>query len=458
MKRRNMFTNAIKEYAANTAFIYDENNNTQTISFMQVGKYAEHLGMWFQGKRIIMILAENVIETILGYIAAFSERVTVMMVRSNIDQDRLNALIRQFKPDLIWHNQNKSFVNAHYEEAGQWKSYQLERRTFHEKREIHRDLAVLLPTSGSLGNPKYVKLTYDNIENNTFDICKALDINADDRTITSLPMYYTYGLSIVQTHFIMGGSCVVTDKGYLERDFWEKFKSNTVTTFNGVPCMYENLHKMRISQWKLPSLKKLTQAGGKLMPELQKLYADYSKSIGAELYIMYGQTEATARMTVLPAAMAGVALGAVGKPIGNNRIEIIDREIVYYGNNIFAGYANSIGDLKLLEKRKLLHTGDEGYFDDEGYLHITGRKDEEIKLCGHRIDLHELENVIYKRLGLICHCIFWEGCIYLYVERDEMLIREWVSEYTGINKKFFRPVSEKLLKRNEYGKILLPRK
>ena len=138
----------------------------------------------------------------------------------------------------------------------------------------------MLTTSGSTGSPKFVRQSYKNVESNARSIVRYLELTSDERPITTLPMNYTYGLSIINSHFLVGAELLVTDKGLMQKDFWTFFKSEGATSFGGVPYTYEMLDKLRFTRMDLPSLRYMTQAGGKLIVELHGKFADYAEKNG----------------------------------------------------------------------------------------------------------------------------------------------------------------------------------
>lgn len=173
-------------------------------------------------------------------------------------------------------------------------------------------MALLLTTSGSTGSPKLVRQSYKNIAANTDSIIDYLELDASERSISTLPMNYTYGLSIINTHLKVGASLILTEYTLVQRDFWTLFAEYEATSFGGVPYTYEMLDKLQFFRRKLPSLRTMTQAGGKLLPVLHKKFAEYADKEGKKFIVMYGQAEATARMGYLPAQKSLEKYGAMG--------------------------------------------------------------------------------------------------------------------------------------------------
>ena len=237
-------------------------------------------------------------------------------------------------------------------------------------------------------------------------------------------MNYTYGLSVLHTHLYMGATLLLTDKSVLSPEFWAFFEREKGTSFAGVPFTYEYLYKLGVFHKKYKSLRVLTQAGGKLSVMLQEYYGRLAEENGFQFFIMYGQTEATARMSVLPCDMILSRLGSAGLPVPGGRFKIVEGEVVYYGDNVFMGYAEGAFSLSLGDiNRGILFTGDLGYIED-GFLYITGRKDRYVKINGVRVLLPELEQWLQERYGYAIFCIYKYNDLYL-VHEEKISEDEW---------------------------------
>ena len=220
---------------------------------------------------------------------------------------------------------------------------------------LHPDLTLLLSTSGSTGSPKFVRLTRRNVESNAESICQALNITADDRAVGNLPLHYSYGLSVINTHLMMGASLVLTDQGLMASEFWNLVRNARCTSFAGVPYSYQILHRLGLEALNVPTLHTLTQAGGKLHNKLISEFGLLMSARGGRFFVMYGQTEASPRITVLPSSALPAKLGSVGLPIPGGQVTIevngetarpnCAGELIYTGPNVMMGYAVNRGDL-----------------------------------------------------------------------------------------------------------------
>lgn len=266
---------------------------------------------------------------------------------------------------------------------------------------------LLISTSGSTGSPKFVKISEENLIANALSIASYLPIDKDDVTPLNLPIYYSYGLSVLTSNALKGGKIVCGNEDVLKKSFWELFTKYQYTSIAGVPFVYEMLDRIGFRSKIYPSLKYLTQAGGKLHENLISKYASYASERNILFYVMYGQTEATARMSYLPPDKLKDKIGSIGIPIpgGHFEIDTVTSELCYSGPNVFGGYANSRDDLADYFTSELLRTGDIAKCDDDGFYYITGRLKRFVKLFGSRINLDEVESMIAKHYSLIAKCI-----------------------------------------------------
>lgn len=271
---------------------------------------------------------------------------------------------------------------------------------------IHPELALLLSTSGSTGTPKFVRLTQRNVESNARSIQSGLQITDKEKPITSLPIHYSYGLSVVNSHLAAGAAIVLTNLGLMSPDFWSIFREQACTSWAGVPYSYQILKRLDLNKLNIPSLRTLTQAGGKLHTDMVAHFHDLMAERGGRFYVMYGQTEATARICILPSEMLPAKLGSAGRPIENGALAVeaevgvtdlpgVTGEVYYRGPNVMMGYANGRADLSAgNELNGTLRTGDLGYLDSDGYLFLTGRRKRDAKVLGLRLNMDEVEEML----------------------------------------------------------------
>ena len=300
----------------------------------------------------------------------------------------------------------------------------------------HPDLALCLTTSGSTGSPKLVRLTKRNILANAESIAEYLQIDENERPITMLPMYYSYGLSIINSHLLKGATILLTDKTYAQREFWNFLKENEATSMSGVPYTWELLRRLRFMRMDLASVKTMTQAGGKLNAEIAKEYIQWAKSQGKRFIVMYGQTEATARMSYLPWERAEEKYASIGVAIPGGEFSLADDgELIYKGENVSLGYAECAEDLmKGDENHGILHTGDMARVDEEGYYYITGRKKRFVKIWGNRCNLDQIEQMV-KAVTTSCACAGVDDKVTVFVTQEglDKAIIDLLASKTGLN-------------------------
>jgi acyl-CoA synthetase (AMP-forming)/AMP-acid ligase II len=264
----------------------------------------------------------------------------------------------------------------------------------------HPDLALLLTTSGSTGSPKLVRLSARNLESNARRIAQYLELGPGERAVQSLPMHYSYGLSVLNSHLVAGGTVVLTPHSFMRPEFWREADAERATSFAGVPYMYETLHRLRFDPGAHASVRTYTQAGGALRRELIAHYHDRIAATGARFVVMYGQTEATARISYVPPERLAEKIGSIGVAIPGGRLRLEPltgdegsaRELVYEGENVMLGYAETEADLVLGDvQHGVLRTGDLGTVDADGYFSLVGRLKRFAKLFGRRVSLEDVE-------------------------------------------------------------------
>ncbi|MER7001480.1 AMP-binding protein [Dactylosporangium sp. NPDC000555] len=271
----------------------------------------------------------------------------------------------------------------------------------------HPDLGLMLATSGSTGDPKLVRLSRTAIASNAVAIGQVLHLDSNEIAPTSLPLFYSYGMSVLNSHLAAGAAVVVVDGGVLSRDFWAAVDRYQATSLAGVPYNYEMLAKIRWSPAKHPSLRMLTQAGGRLRNEMILAYHEKIQALGGRFYVMWGQTEAGPRMSTLPAERLPEYVGSPGCAVPGGSLSVrtedgtetqqagVEGEIIYRGSNVMMGYADNAADLSRGDDLGgVLATGDLGYLDEEGFLFLTGRLKRIGKVFGIRVNLDDIEKMV----------------------------------------------------------------
>ncbi|WP_353813232.1 AMP-binding protein [Agromyces sp. SYSU T00266] len=380
------------------------------------------------GRRLVFLSGGNTVEAVVTYLAALAAGHPVLLLPAGIEGGALDALVSRYAPDVV--------VRA--DERG----FELTDASGGAPHAFHPELALLASTSGSTGSPKLVRLSRTNVTANARSIADYLALTPDDRAATTLPLGYCYGLSVVNSHLVAGGSVLLTDRSIVEPTFWDEFADLGATSFAGVPYTYELLETTDFARRDLPDLRYVTQAGGRLAPDRVRALARLGRQRGFDLYVMYGQTEATARMAYLPPTLADSAAGAIGVPIPGGSFRIDESvpgaaagegELVYAGPNVMMGYAESPADLARGPELSELRTGDLARRRADGLLEITGRLSRFAKSFGLRLDLDRIERLLVAD-GLEARSVAVDERLAVFVRHDRFVdaARDAVARHTGL--------------------------
>ncbi len=340
-------------------------------------------------RRLVMLGAANTVESIVTYLAALEGGHPVLLVSPGDDEVSLRhrrSLAERFSPDVIagcgGEDQQLEFVRE---------------GSIHE---FSDDLAMLVSTSGSTGSPKLVRLSRENLLSNAAAIAEYLRLSPADRAVTTLPMHYCYGLSVINSHLLAGASIVLTERSVTDAGFWASASRYGVTSLAGVPHTFELIAAGGLEGQLPPTLRYITQAGGRLAPDAVRRFARLGLERGFDFIVMYGQTEATARMAYVPAGLAEQAAGAIGVAIPGGRLRIDADpesdagELVYEGPNVMLGYAETPADFALGRTVRELRTGDVARRREDGLFEVVGRLNRFVKVFGLRIDLDAVQRLL----------------------------------------------------------------
>lgn len=339
------------------------------------------------GRKLIRIAAANDVESLVSYLAALDAGHVAWLEAPAFDAEPRRSPIH---PDVEVSTQGGEVVIVELSDA---------------PAPLHPDLALVLGTSGSTGAPRLVRLSHENVRANAEAIVEYLGVTGEDRALTSLPIHYCYGLSVAHSHLTAGGSLLLTNDSVSESAFWELARNERATSFAGVPHTFDLLDRVGFEEMDLPDLRYVTQAGGKLDADRVRRFAELGQRRGWQLVVMYGQTEATARMAYLPPELAMSEPGSIGVPIpgGAFAIEPIDDaedpavgELVYRGPNVMFGYAETREDLARGRDVDELETGDLARRTPTGLYEVVGRRSRILKPFGLRVDLAEVERLLAR--------------------------------------------------------------
>ncbi len=411
-------------------------SDEQTITYAQLAERIEHAAAEFAGERkLILLQTRNELTTLVHYLGGLAGGHVVLPVPSGSDHTDLRDT---YRPDIV--------IDAdgiHHRGA--------------QHHQLHPDLALLLSTSGSTGSPKLVRLSTGNLLANAESIAEYLDIRDTDCAATTLPMSYCYGLSVIHSHLLRGAALILTDLSVIDDAFWQLFQRYGGTSFAGVPYTFDLLDRIGFATMALPQLRYITQAGGRLEPERVREFAALGQRQGWQLFVMYGATEATARMAYLSPELTTTRAGAIGRAIPGGRLWI-DRaseatgnrkqaseatgnrqqasdgeigELVYQGPNVMMGYARHPADLAAARGTDELRTGDLARRGADGLFEVVGRANRFAKLFGLRIDLQRVETALLER-GISALCTTDDETLVIAATQDVPTVRGAIADITGL--------------------------
>lgn len=462
----NYFWSNLKKYSEKLSLIDTIVN--KTITYKALDNEAEKLAkkIKLSNKGLIFLFTTNNSESVITYIASLISGNAVLLLDEKLNDEIRNGLIENYKPDFII--SSKEFVTSEYSYSFDYQSLKFWKRDMENDIVIYPELAVLLSTSGTTGSPKLVKLSYKNIQSNASSIAEYLNIDKKERPITTLPFNYSFGLSIINSHLLKGSTIVLTEKTVFFRDFWNLFNEYKCTSFAGVPYTYTMLKRIGFEKIDLPTLKYFTQAGGKLSEEFIKHFNEYAIANKKKFFVMYGQTEATARITYVPFDKLSDKIGSIGISIPGGELKIMNDgveinksnetgEIVYKGDNVMLGYAETLDDLsKGDELNGVLFTGDLGYKDEDGFFYVTGRMKRFIKIFGLRVNLDEVQKMIENHFKISVACTGKDELLKILVHSDdhttEVKVKEEVMKMYKLNFKSLVVKSTDQIPTNSNGK------
>lgn len=447
----------------NVALIDSDGN---TVTYGGILSIADKIRESIKERTLVFILSRNCAGAAAGYLGAMINHIVPLMLGAGMDQGLLETLIDIYKPSYVW--KPVEMVGESENILLQEYGYALTATSL-PSYPMYEELSLLLTTSGSTGSPKLVRHSYENLEAQARNISAFFELDSSERPMVDLPIHYTYGLSVLNSHLYAGAAVLLTSMNVLNPEYWDFLKGERASSFTNVPYSYEILKKLRVFRMDLPYLKTFSQGGGKLDEGLHREFAEYARKTGRRFIVTYGQTEGSARMAWLPPEYALEKCGSIGKAIPGGKLYIVDEdgrvidrpdtigEMVYEGPNVTLGYAEKREDLALGDERHgVLYTGDMVKTDSDGFFYIVGRKKRFLKLWGYRVGLDECENLIKAAFDVECACVGDDRCMRIYMNsrQDMEDVRRYIADKTGINSSAFQTCYIEALPRNEAGKVL----
>ena len=388
------FVHCLREHGDRLALVTERG---ERLTYRELADRTDALAATLGGEaRLVIIEFDNVLACVLAYLACLRAGHPVILAEPG-STERDPRTSATYGATSIFHQAD-----------GAWRFDVIDGA---RPGTLHPELCVLLSTSGTTGSPKLVRLSGANLQANAESIAAYLHITPDERAITSLPLYYSYGMSVLHSHLQAGAALLLTARSVAEDAFWDLFEREGATTLSGVPFTFDLLERVGFRARHYPALRYLTQAGGRMPAERVALYAQWARDNGKQLFVMYGQTEASPRMAYVPPEQLADNADCIGVPIPGGSFELVgedgapiagvDRpgELVYRGPNVMMGYALSAHDLAKGSGPQALRTGDLACLRANGNYYIVGRKSRFSKILGLRISLDEIEQWLHARGG-----------------------------------------------------------
>ena len=443
-------------------------NEQSKLSYKEVLNKINEVKKKVRKRSLILIISQNTLGSLLSYIFCVLNNHVGIIINSKTSKNNIIKICKNYQPNFIFiSKKTKSILKNICTEDCSLFDQVLMKNKLKKKIKLNNNLSLLLSTSGSMGSLKFVKLSRKNLKYNADSIIRYLNINNKDSTITNLPISYSYMLSVVNTHLDVGGTIIISNYSLIEKGFWKIYKNSSATSFNGVPYTYEILTKIGLKNIKINSLKYLTHAGGKIEKSKLKEIIRFCKKSGIKFFSMYGQTEASPRISYLKPEFAEKKIGSIGKGIPGTSIYVINNvgrkiskpfeegEIVCEGKNVFMGYSKSYSDLKNPNEENFkLKTGDLGFVDKDGFFYITSRVNKIAKIFGNRVDLGDLESLMNQK-GYNIVCTSDNKKIFIFTEKkySKKNLKNTISNITNLNNSSFEIIKLKYFPRTSNNKI-----
>ena len=418
-------------------------------------------------RELVFCLCENQVGALAGFLSLYDCKDVCLLLSAHIDKVLLKVLDETYGPSYYW--MPEAMVGeSGYEKVYDYKGFVL-CKTGKKAPALHPDLSMLMTTSGTTGSPKLVRHKYGNIESNAKNVAKVFGWTSEERGIIDLPMQYTMGLNVINSHLYAGATVLLIEANLMSPKYWAFIKEQKGSNFTGVPFSYEILNRLRFWKMDLPHLTTMAEGGGKLSDTLFKTFADYAVEKGKRFFATFGTTETSARLAFLPPEQAATHIGSIGHAIPEGKLILVDEngheiceadvegELRYEGPNVTMGYGTCVEDLaKGDEFCGVYETGDLAKKDADGFFYIVGRKKRFLKLFGLRVSLDQSEKIISEIFGGIeCACTGDDNQMLIYITQEDLKeeVKKLISEKTNLMAKFFDVRVIESIPRFESGKI-----
>lgn len=435
---------SLHNHPADRAAAIDETG--RTLSYGDLIETAERLGAKTRPATVALVLCRNTLGCVASVVGLLQIGVVPILIDADANATTVDNYLQLYQPE--WLVRPLGLMDTSQAPMLQILDYDvfaLEQQA--TRLTPHPDLALLLTTSGSTGSPKLVRQSRGNLQANAKSIQLYLGLDEQERPLTTLPLHYSFGFSVLNSHLHAGATLLVTQRSVLEKTFWDFCKAQQATSLAGVPYTYQMLKRMGFTRQGTGSLRMLTQAGGKIGQALAQEFAEHAAREGHRFFMMYGQTEATARISYVPSDRACDKASSIGIAIPGGELFLVDErgaeihgnhiegQLGYRGPNVTLGYAEQRADLARPDERGgVLLTGDLATRDDEGYYHITGRLNRIVKLFGKRVSLEDLEEMCLERVPEVA-CVGTEDHVTIWVTQgaEQPALPRWLADRTAIH-------------------------
>ena len=422
------------------AAIKDDAGNTLT--YRQLDEYSKEIKRKIGSRNLVIVVCDNSIQTFAFYYALMDSDNIPFLLDSMNNKDFIEKYMELYRPSYVWDDR-----------------YELIKTSF-ERYNVNSELAIILTTSGSTGNPKTVRLTKENLYENADAALDALKLAELDKHILSLSMSYSYGLLICNMSLRSYGTLYTTDKRIFSAEYGNFLRDEGITILHGVPYIYEMLDRIGFIDSLPETIRMITMGGGRAQEALHNKLNRISTERGLKIFALYGQTEGTCMLTKLLDDSVINEPGCIGVPCRGMKAYVAnDSELVFEGTSVSLGYAYSWKDLdKTDENNGVLYTGDLAEIDERGQIYLIGRRKRFLKLLGSRVNLDDIERFIENEYSISCACAGSDDLIIIYLIKGDVKFphEKFKKE---INKRFGISISLISIKeidefpRNPYGKI-----
>lgn len=461
----NYLKNSAKKYPYKYAVICQE----RSIKYSELDKLSDIFAKDLinqgivKGNRVALVL-DNCCEYIISYFGILKSGAVVVSLNTQMIARELVVPLADCKPKIVVtdlkHSQTIKDALKLYKRSAQLLiiskdgletgGQMLEPRKSFSDVNSHKDLAMIIYTSGTTGKPKGVMLSHSNLSVNADSIIEYLHLRPADKMMVVLPLYYSYGTSLLTTHIKTGSTLVIDNRFMYPNVVLDTMQREKVTGFAGVPSHYAILlKKSAIRQYRFPNLRYVTQAGGAMAPALIEEFLSIFPE--TKFYVMYGQTEAAARLSYLDPDHLAKKMGSIGKAIPGVELKVLNEsgdsvrpgeigEIVARGKNVMKGYWGADEETSTVLKKEGLFTGDLARVDEEGYIYLVSRKKDIIKSGANRISPIEIESVVCQ-IPEVLECaaigvadeILGEAIKLFVVLKDDLITKADIKNYCKNN-------------------------